>query len=337
MKVCIYFENLKDLKKSGMGRAYRHQINACEVNNIEYTTNYKDDYDILHINTYFAKATSVINTARKNGAKIIYHAHSTKEDFENSFIFSNQIAPLFYQRIVKLYSSADLIITPTPYSKSLLEGYGITVPIIDLSNGINITDFSYNEDNVKAYKEFFNIKESDKVIMSVGLLFKRKGLIDFVNLARKLPQYKFIWFGDLAVITMTPDIKKAIKEAPENCIFPGYIDGKIIKGAFSAADIFMFMSYEETEGIVVLEALASKTPTIIRDIPVYDEWLVDKKHVLKSNSEEDFINNIEYILNNDVSDMTNESFEMIKETKSIDIVSDKILEIYKNVLDDKAS
>ena len=56
---------------------------------------------------------------------VIYHADNKEEDFKNSFIFSNAFAPLFKRRIIKLYSSADLIITPTEYSKKLIENYGI--------------------------------------------------------------------------------------------------------------------------------------------------------------------------------------------------------------------
>lgn len=48
------------------------------------------------------------------------------------------------------------------------------------------------------------------------------------------------------------------------------------------------MSHEETEGIVVLEALACGMPTIVRDIPVYDGWLRDGDNVYKADSDEDF-------------------------------------------------
>ena len=57
-------------------------------------------------------------------------------------------------------------------------------------------------------------------------------------------------------------IKKAIKSKPNNVIMPGYIAGDIIEGAYASADVFFFPTYEETEGIVVLEALASKCPSV---------------------------------------------------------------------------
>ena len=48
-----------------------------------------------------------------------------KKIFQNSFTGSNLIAPLFKKWIMKCYQTGDLILTPTNYSKSLLEGYGI--------------------------------------------------------------------------------------------------------------------------------------------------------------------------------------------------------------------
>ena len=31
--------------------------------------------------------------------------------------------------------------------------------------------------------------------MSAGLIIKRKGILDFIELAKRMPEYQFIWFG----------------------------------------------------------------------------------------------------------------------------------------------
>ena len=127
MKVLLYFESEKLLAKSGIGRALDHQKRALTEMGIDYTLDPNDqDYDILHINTYGLKSRSVIKKTRKMGKPVIYHAHSTEEDFLNSFVGSNQLAPFVKRYLVSLYQQADHLITPTPYSKSLLESYGQT-------------------------------------------------------------------------------------------------------------------------------------------------------------------------------------------------------------------
>ena len=89
MKVLLYTEGLKKIGKSGLGKAVKHQIRALEDNGIEYSLNPKDinDCDIVHINFYGLKSYMLAKKAHKLGKKVVYHAHSTEEDFKNSFIF----------------------------------------------------------------------------------------------------------------------------------------------------------------------------------------------------------------------------------------------------------
>ena len=56
MKVLLYTEGLKTIKKSGLGLAIEHQKKALEDNNVDYTININDDFDILHINFYGPKS-----------------------------------------------------------------------------------------------------------------------------------------------------------------------------------------------------------------------------------------------------------------------------------------
>ena len=123
MRVLLYSEGLKTIGKSGLGKAIKHQMKALDEVGVSYTLNPKENYDILHINTYFPKSYFFAKKAKKNGKKIVYHAHSTEEDYKNGFIFSSITSKLFKKWLIKCYSLGDVIVTPTPYSKKLLEGY----------------------------------------------------------------------------------------------------------------------------------------------------------------------------------------------------------------------
>ena len=123
MKVLLYTEGLKTIGKSGLGKAIKHQMKALESQNIDYTLDINDNYDILHINTYFPKSYLLAKKAKKRGKKIVYHAHSTEEDYRNGFILAKQTSKLFKWWLIKCYSLGDVLVTPTPYSKRLLEGY----------------------------------------------------------------------------------------------------------------------------------------------------------------------------------------------------------------------
>ena len=79
--VLLYTEGEKVIGKSGLGKAIKHQMIALDEENVLYTTNPHDSYDILHINTYFPKSYLFAKRAKKQGKKIVYHAHSTEEDY----------------------------------------------------------------------------------------------------------------------------------------------------------------------------------------------------------------------------------------------------------------
>ena len=65
MKVLLYTENEKMVGKSGLGKAIKHQMKALELTGIDYTTDPKDNYDILHINTYFPASYLMAKKAKK--------------------------------------------------------------------------------------------------------------------------------------------------------------------------------------------------------------------------------------------------------------------------------
>lgn len=333
MKVLLYFEGEKILAKSGIGRALDHQKRALTEVGIEYTLDPDCvDYDILHINTYGINSRNMVAKARRMGKKVIYHAHSTEEDFRNSFIGSNQLSPLVKKYLISLYTRADYLITPTEYSKSLLEGYGIDVPISAVSNGIDLDKYIRSSEKERHFREYFHIAPNQKVIICVGLFFERKGIIDFVEVARRMPEYTFIWFGHVAMYSIPKNIRDIVKEDhPENVIFPGYIKGDIIEGAYSGADLFFFPSYEETEGIVVLEALASKQNVLVRDIPVYKGWLEDGYNCYMGADNQEFQELITGILNQQLPDLTRNGYRTAEE-KSISEIGYELKEIYEKVL-----
>lgn len=296
MKVLLYAKNQQVVSKSGVGKAMSMQKEALLANGVEVTENSEDSYDVVHINTIFPSDYRMAKRAKKEGKKVVYHAHSTKEDFQNSFTGSNLIAPLFKKWIMKCYRLGDIILTPTEYSKTLLKGYGIENPVYAISNGVDTSLFSKNILAREDFRKKYGLRQDDKVIMSVGLYFERKGILDFVELAEQMPEYKFIWFGYTPDIQIPSKVRRAVHKSLTNLIFAGYVPKEELINAYSSCDLFFFPSYEETEGIVVLEALSSEIPVLLRDIPVYENWLENRKDVYKGKTNKEFSSLIKDIL-----------------------------------------
>lgn len=331
MKVLLYKGKI-DVDKSGVGKAVKHQEEALTLAGVPYTLNEKDDFDIIHINTIFPSSLIVLEKAKKEGKKVVIHAHTTEEDIKNSFLFSNMAAPALKKWLKLLYSKADILLTPTPYSKKLLQSYGIDKEIIPITNGINLNFWKKDNAAGERFRQKYGFTKEDKVIMSVGLLIERKGILEFLELARRMPEYKFIWFGYDQPALRTPKVTEAIKEKTDNVLFPGYINSSLLMEAYNGCDVYIFPTKEETEGIVLLEALATKTKTIISDIPIYDGWLMDGVNVYKAKNVDEFEEKIKGIINYKLPDLTNSGYKIAYD-RSIEKVGLKLKKIYEKLLE----
>ena len=161
---------------------------------------------------------------------------------------------------------------------------------------------------------------------------ERKGILDFVELAKRLPEYKFIWFGYSPLAASPIKIREAVNTKLDNLIFAGYVEPEQLRGAYSGCDLYLFPTLEETEGIPIMEACAAKIPSLIRDIPVFDEWLEDGVNVYKAKDIDEFEDKIKKILEGKLPDLTIEGYK-VAQSRDIKIVGKKLVTIYKKVLE----
>lgn len=333
MKILLYAEGLKTIGKSGLGKAIKHQMKALEDEHIEYTLNPKDDYDILHINTWFLKSYFMAKKAKKKNKKVVYHAHSTEEDYKNGFIFAKQTSKLIKWWLIKCYSLGDVIVTPTLYSKKLLQGYkGLeNKKIYAISNGVELDFFYKNKKLGKDFRKKYGYTGDDKVIIGIGLYIERKGIVDFVELAKRMPEYKFIWFGYSPLAAATRPVRKAVNTKLDNLTFAGYVERDMIRAALNGCDLYLFPTFEETEGIPIIEAISCGADAIIRDIPIFDDWLEDGKNVYKAKDVDDFEIKIKKFLNGELKSVADNAYPVALE-RSQDNIGKQLKQVYEEVL-----
>ena len=152
--------------------------------------------------------------------------------------------------------------------------------------------------------------------------------LDYIELARRMPEAKFLWFGYTDPKLIPTPVQQAIDGAPENLTFAGFVDQEHLCDAYCGADSFAFLSLEETEGIVVLEALACEIPILLRDIPVYDGWLVSGKNVYMSDDLDGFQRTLTAMLNGALPSLTQQGREVAL-SRSLIAVGERLREIYQ--------
>ena len=110
------------------------------------------------------------------------------------------------------------------------------------------------------------------IILGVGQIQKRKGLDDFIQLAKDNPQWKFIWAGGFSFGKITDgyaDYEKVYKNPPKNLFFPGIVDRETLVDYYNIATIFLLPSYNELFPMSILEAFNCGTPVMVRELELY--------------------------------------------------------------------
>ncbi len=164
--------------------------------------------------------------------------------------------------------------------------------------------------------------------MGIGLFLERKGILDFVELARRLPEIKFIWFGHTNLMTVPTEIRRAVEADLPNLNFAGYVDNKDIILALQGTDLYIFPTLEETEGIPAVEACAAKADFIVRDIPVFSDWLEDGVNVHKAKDVADFERKIKAFFNGELPSLTEAAYKVAVERDLI-FIGKRLREIYQ--------
>lgn len=328
MRVCLYLEMEEKLKASGIASAIRNQRRALELNGVEYTSNLKSDFDILHLNIIGLKSLYLAKKFRLLGKKVIIHAHVTDCDFMNSYRFSNQIAPLLRRYLIYYYNQADVILCPSEYTKEVLLGYGIKKTIIPISNGIDLNKFRFSVEERDRFRRDYSVE--GETALCVGHMFIRKGIKTYVNVAKSFNN-RFFWIGRRYPKLEEPEVSQLIKSAPPNLNFINYIED--IVSAYAGSDVFFFPSFCENQGIVVLEAAACGRPLLVRDIPVYENWLIDGVNCMKAKTDEEFKEKLKLLFDDESlrKNLGKKAYKMVQE-HSLENVGAKLKEIYENLL-----
>ncbi len=282
MTVHIYGGGLRLVAKSGIGQAAAHQKAMLQSAGVTVTSAWRAPADVIHLNTVFPASLLAAWRARRRGAGVVWYGHSTPQDFRHSFVGSDALAPLFARWLRVCYSCADIVITPTPYAAARLRELGVRRPLYALSNGVDTAFFAPDAARGAAFRQKYALAPGQPAVVSVGHFMRRKGILDFIALAGAMPDVRFFWFGHTPPALVPRAVRKVMAAAPPNLTFAGFVPQGEVRDACCGADVFLFCSEEETEGIVVLEALACGTPTVVRDIPVYSGWLADGREVIKA-------------------------------------------------------
>lgn len=289
MRVCLYLEAENVVSRSGFRKAYESQKKALQLAGVEVTTDPRQGgYDLLHLHAFGPRSLYYGGWAKREGAKVVVHAHSVgAHDFRNSFTMSNLIAPVYERYLTFFYEQCDAVFAPTAFARRQLLDAGLAKRIEVVSNGVDRELFRFSAQVRARHRRRYGLRRF--TLFTGGNVIPRKGIIDFIRVAERLPQFDFVWFGHRwpRALVFQPKMEQVLEDRPSNLMMPGYVSNAA--GAFSAGDVLFFPSHTETQGLVILEAAALGRPIVVRDLPVYEDWLIHGVNCLKARTRRGFM------------------------------------------------
>ncbi|MCR4338167.1 MAG: glycosyltransferase [Candidatus Omnitrophica bacterium] len=222
--------------------------------------------DIVHAHHPFMLGDTALRIAKRYQVPLIFTYHTKYEDYTH-YIPGPSDSPLLKRFVVELGSGyadlADQVFSPSGSMAQILRQRGVKTPIEVIPTGVDIENFGMG--NRENFRREFEISQDSFVIGHVGRLAVEKNLMFLseavIKVLKRHPQAHFLVIGKGP---LQDDIKKMFGDADlgQRVTFTGSFDGKILVDAYSAMDVFAFSSKTETQGLVMMEAMAASVPVV---------------------------------------------------------------------------
>ena len=290
------------VKGQGVGSAYLEQVDLVRNGlDKEYKVviNKRARTDIMHYHTIDLKHYLSIYFAKKKGVTVGY-VHFLPETIEGSIKLPSILKKIFYKYIISFYKSMDYLVTVNPNFIPRLEAYNIDRKKITYIPNFVSTEKFYNFTAEKKYiaKDKLKIARESFVVLGVGQIQTRKGVIDFIDIAKKMPDIQFVWAGGFSFGNITDgykELKSQMETAPKNILFTGIVDRDLMNDIYNVSDVLFMPSYNELFPMSILEAMNTYTPVLLRDLELYEDILFD--YYLKEHDNEGFMKAIQKLKN----------------------------------------
>ena len=323
----------------GVGSAYLELIKLLKTKGkndfeIQINKNVKN-CDIVHAHTFEPK-----NYFKLKKAKVptISYVHCLPEHFDGSIKLPKFAFSIFKKYVIKFYKSADHLVVVNPiFIKDMVKAGLDKDKITYIPNFVSKKEFyKKNDKEIKKIRKEYNIDENKFVVLGAGQVQTRKGVLDFVKVAEKLPDVEFIWAGGFSFGAITDghkELQKVMDNPPKNVKFIGIVPREKMNDIFNMANLLFVPSYNELFPMTILEAMSTDTPLLLRDLELYEDILFKKYN--KAHNNEAFVKEIKKL--RDDKKEYKKAVDLAKEVSSFyseDNVYKMWKDYYKGILKD---
>jgi len=225
------------------------------------------EHDLIHIQTPFAAHYAGLKAARRTGKPAVATYHTLFEEYLQHYL---PFLPARLLRSMARRFSRDQcnalqgVVVPSTAMAQRLEDYGVSTPMHVLPTGLPQSAFVAGER--ERFRKQHGIASDTPVLLFVGRVAHEKNiafLLDVLAVVRQRhPSAILLITGEGPAV---PDLRRRTTQMglTANVRFLGYLDRRTtLPDAYASADVFVFASHTETQGLVLLEAMAQGCPVV---------------------------------------------------------------------------
>ena len=227
----------------------------------------RDGFDVVHIHTPFVAHYAGAWFARRTGTPCIATYHTFFEEYLHHYV------PVLPRRIGRFVArhftrsqcrDVDALIAPSEPMREVLEAYGVKTPIHVLPTGLPADRFRPG-DRAK-FRRDAGISDDQPLMTYVGRVAHEKNIEFLVRVFERVrarvPAAVFVIAGEGPARESVRQLVASMGLA-DSVRFVGYLDrNATLLDCYAAGDVFVFASRTETQGLVLLEAMAQGTPVV---------------------------------------------------------------------------
>jgi glycosyltransferase involved in cell wall biosynthesis len=234
-------------------------------------------FDLLHCHSPFSAGWYALRMARRRGIPVVATFHSKYRDDFMRAVHNPVIVKLMIRRIVDFYSSADEVWIPQPAVEETLREYGYKGCVTVMPNG---TDFEKN-DEIESVRQdarkMFGLDVCKPVFLFVGQMILEKNLpliIETLGMLRDI-DFTACFIGQGYAAGQLKSLAERQGIASQVHFTGAIYDRNLLKMYYAAADLFLFPSLYDNAPLVVREAAAMHTPSLLLEGSTAAEIICD--------------------------------------------------------------
>ena len=223
--------------------------------------------DVVHIQTPFVAHWVGLQVARELRVPTVETYHTFFEEYLHHYLplLPASMARAFARAVSRRQCNAvDAVVAPSQQLADVLLSYGVTRPVRTIPTGLSLDEFAGGDG--AAFRSRHGIAPDRPVMLLVGRVAHEKNigflLRVLAEVRRSVPNVLFIIAGEGPAL---PALRRAAGQdgLAANTLFVGYLDRRgALLDCYRAADVFVFASRTETQGLVLLESLALGVPVV---------------------------------------------------------------------------